>query len=464
MKTLKLNAFALIAFLSIGISSCSDDEATPVVNPGPGSIAAQASANPDLSLLVKALGKAGLVQTLTDAGTYTVFAPNNAAFEAAGFTAAVIDALPAGDNGLKQTLLNHVLATKKTSTELTTGYFKTSAKGAASTTNNLNMYIDKGAKVKINGVSEVKSADILASNGVIHVVDKVIPLPSIKDLAVLNPNFSLLVAALTRADLVTTFTNAGTFTVFAPTNAAFTDAGLTLEVINNTPIPALTEILKNHVLGSTKTASELTTGYVKTLAKGAASTTNFLDMYVDLTSGVKLNGVATVDNSAPNVGATNGVIHVVNKVINLPTIATHAVANPAFNTLESIVTGASQAGVLAVLTGTTAYTVFAPTDAAFSAFNTELTTTANPTGLAGVSAANVTKVLQYHVIPGNKLAADLSAGSTSTALVGQNFILALTPTVKITDINGRISNVTPANVQCTNGVIHVLDKVLLPTL
>lgn len=151
MKTLKLNAIALIAFLAIGISSCSkDDNTTTQPTPQVTSIAAHAVANPNLSLLVKALTKAGLVQTLSDPGTYTVFAPTNTAFEAAGFTAAVIDAQtsPAQIDALKQVLLNHVLATRKASSELTTGYVKTLAKGAASTTNTLSMYVDATSGVK----------------------------------------------------------------------------------------------------------------------------------------------------------------------------------------------------------------------------------------------------------------------------------------------------------------------------
>lgn len=282
--------------------------------------------------------------------------------------------------------------------------------------------------------------------------------------AVATADLSILVQALTKANLATTLQGTGPYTVFAPTNAAFT-AFLSANGFANldaVPVPALTQILLNHVVSGTTTAAQLTNNtYIKTLAVGGASATNKLDMYVDKTSGVKLNGIATV--TSPDIVASNGIIHIVNAVIGLPTLATHAVANPAFNKLESIVTSPAQAGVLAVLTGTTAYTVFAPIDAAFTAFNTELTTIANPNGLAGVSAANVTKVLQYHVIAGNKLATDLVAGTVTTALT-QTFTLALTPTVKITDFNNRMSNVTPANVQCANGVIHILDKVLLPNL
>ena len=151
-------------------------------------------------------------------------------------------------------------------------------------------------------------------------------------------------------------------------------------------------------------------------------------------------------------------MHTVDAVIGLPNLVTHAAANPNFSSLTGIVNSAPQAAVKTALLGTGPLTVFAPTNAAFTALNTELA----PGGTAGVSDANITKVLQYHVVSGNLLAANLVAGSVSTVL-GQNFTLALTPAAQITDIRSRVSGVTPADVQCTNGVIHVLNKVLLPT-
>ena len=128
--------------------------------------------------------------------------------------------------------------------------------------------------------------------------------------------------------------------------------------------------------------------------------TNTLSMYVDITSSVKLNGVANV--TIADVIASNGVIHVVDAVIGLPTIVTHALANKNFSSLVSALTGAGQPDFVTILSGTGPFTVFAPTNTAFTALNTELA----PGGIAGVSAANLTKVLQYHVVsPANVLEA-----------------------------------------------------------
>ena len=212
----------------------------------------------------------------------------------------------------------------------------------------------------------------------------------------------------------------------------------------------------NHVVSGALQSSSLTTGYVKTLAKGNASSTNTLSMFVNTSSGVRLNGVASV--TTPNISATNGVIHIVDAVIGLPTVVTHATANPNFSSLISALTSSGQPDFVSILSGTGPFTVFAPTNTAFTNLNTELA----PGGIAGVSSANLTKVLQYHVVsPANVLSSTLTNNLSVSTILGQNFTVNLTP-ARITDVNARVSNITAVDVQCSNGVIHVLDKVLLP--
>lgn len=281
--------------------------------------------------------------------------------------------------------------------------------------------------------------------------------------AVATANLSILVQALTKAELATTLQGAGPFTVFAPTNEAFTAflATTPYATINDVPKEALTQILLNHVVSGSVKSTDLSTGYIKTLAKGTASTTNNLSMYVDLSAGVKLNGVATV--TAADIMASNGVIHIVDKVIDLPTIVTHAAANANFSTLVSVLNRSGQPNFITALSATGPFTVFAPTNNAFTALNTELA----PGGIAGVSAANLTKVLQYHVVsPANVLAASLTEGQVVTPILtpAQTFSIQLTGGAKIKDANNRISNIIITDVQCSNGVIHAIDKVLLPVL
>jgi uncharacterized surface protein with fasciclin (FAS1) repeats len=280
-----------------------------------------------------------------------------------------------------------------------------------------------------------------------------------------DPNFSILGQALTQTNLVATLSGPELYTVFAPNNTAFT-AFLTANnftSIDRVPEAILKPILLNHVIVGKKVSSELSNGYIKTLAVGTASATNKLSMYVDITSGVKLNGVAKVTRA--DALATNGVIHVVDAVIGLPTIVTHATANKNFTSLVGALTGAGQPtgpdAFTAVLSGTGPFTVFAPTNDAFTSLNTELA----PGGIASVSTANLTKVLQYHVVNGaNVLSTSLTNNQEVTTLLGQKFTVELPTTgPQIKDVSNRYSKIIATDVQCANGVIHVLEKVLLPT-
>lgn len=283
---------------------------------------------------------------------------------------------------------------------------------------------------------------------------------TITGLAVKNPNLKILVQALTKANLATTLQGTGPFTVFAPTDAAFTKflSDNKFASLDAVPVDVLTQVLLNHVVSGNVKSTDLKTGYVKTLAKTAASGSNTLSMYIDLTSGVKINGVSNV--TTPDVMASNGVIHVVDAVIGLPTVVTHSLANKNFTSLVGALTSAGQPDFVTVLSGTGPFTVFAPTNDAFTALNAELA----PGGIAGVSAANLTKVLQYHVVNGNILAASLTEGQVVNTLAAQTFTVQLSGGAKIKDANNRMSNIVTTDVQCANGVIHVLDKVILPKL
>ena len=290
---------------------------------------------------------------------------------------------------------------------------------------------------------------------------KTVPDSTITGLAQTDPNLSILVQALVKTDLARTLMGPGPFTVFAPTDAAFVAFLKTTPyaTLNDVPNAVLTQILLNHVVSGNVKSTNLSTGYVKTLAKSATSGTNTMSMYVDLASGVKLNGIAKVTTA--DVMASNGVIHIVDAVINLPTVVTHATANANFTSLVGALTKTGQPNFVSILSGTGPFTVFAPTNDAFTAFNTELA----PGGIAGVSTANLTKVLQYHVVSGNILAASLTEGQiVNTLQTPQTFTVQLAGGAKIKDVNNRISTIVATDVQCSNGVIHVLNKVLLPTL
>lgn len=274
-----------------------------------------------------------------------------------------------------------------------------------------------------------------------------------------NPEFTNLYAALEKADLVETLNQGGTFTVFAPTNAAFVEflAVNGFENLEAVPTPVLREVLLNHVLNTRVPSSDVSTGYVKTLGKGSASTTNTLSMFINVSeSGVRINGVASV--TAFDINANNGVVHVVDAVIGLPTIVTHALANPNFSNLVGALTSPGQPDFVGILSGNTnaPFTVFAPSNAAFARFESQ-----NPGTLASLTSGQLTSVLTYHVVAGaNVLSNGIPSGPITTLETGTFTVNGTT----ITDEAGRQTGIVAVDVQAANGVIHVLDNVILPNL
>lgn len=314
---------------------------------------------------------------------------------------------------------------------------------------------------------------------------EVTPFKSIVDIAKADPtNFSILVDALKKTGLEATLTSAGSYTVFAPTNAAFTAAGYTSAGINALTAPAdnvaianLRLILQNHVVGiGTKSDDLLAAGYTRTFASvrvpSSGTTSVNLNVFVNtvgtdvLVNGGVANGGAKVTTA--NIVASNGLIHVVNGVILLPTIVNHIKANPNLSSLLSVVSSTPQASVLTTLNGATAtapITVYAPENGAFTA------ATATGGYLVGKTDAQVTSILRYHLENGNRTASSATSFTASTATADVSVATLFTPnrftillgTVKIKDIVGTTNGtIKTVNIQGTNGAIHVIDKVLQP--
>ncbi|CAD7807588.1 Immunogenic protein MPB70 [Chryseobacterium aquaeductus] len=276
-----------------------------------------------------------------------------------------------------------------------------------------------------------------------------------------DSDLSNLKAAIDRAGLSATLSQSGSYTVFAPSNAAFNTflQANGFSNLNTVPVDALKEILLNHVLGTEVKAANVTTGYVSTLAKGAASTTRNLSMFINTSGGVKINGISNV--VATDIDANNGVIHKVDAVIGLPTIVTHATANPNFSTLVSALTRNDMPNFVGILSGTanSPFTVFAPTNNAFSSLLTEI----SAPNLAAIPTATLENVLKYHVVTGANVGSNnLTNNMNVTTFQGGTFKITTTGGAKITDANSRMSNIIATDVQCSNGIIHAIDKVLLP--
>lgn len=298
---------------------------------------------------------------------------------------------------------------------------------------------------------------------------------TITGIASRTADLSILVQALTRAGLSDDLQNSSAqLTAFAPTNDAFNAFFLSISPttnVNNVDLPTLTKVLLNHVIGTEiKSVDIPAAGYVSTLSTfGTGTNSPTISMFVQKVGmDVFINGgTATtgVKVTTADIDASNGVVHIVNKVIAIPTIVDHVVANPNFDTLETLVTSPAQSAVLAELQGLTAAapaTIFAPNNAAFA--------TATGTGgwANGATSAQVTKVLQYHVTAaGNVRSSQLTNNQVIpmiTSPVQNTTVILGTGTVDIRDTANSLSRVFQADVQASNGVIHGVNKVLQPDL
>lgn len=283
-------------------------------------------------------------------------------------------------------------------------------------------------------------------------------LKNIVEVAQGDANLSTLVAAVQRAGLVDALSGTDQLTVFAPTNAAFSTllTSLGYTKLEDVPVDALKNILLNHVVSGEVRSSALTTGYVESLLP-FGTTNSYVNNYVDVTSGVKIGG-ATVTTA--NVDASNGVVHIIDKVIVPPTVVNQALNNPNFSTLVAALTRSDlSVDYVAVLSGTGPFTVFAPTNAAFTALLAEL----GVASLNDIPAATLDAVLQYHVVNGaNVLSTQLTDEQVVSSLEGTSFKIDLTGGAKIVDANNRVANIIVTDVQASNGVVHAIDKVILP--
>ena len=281
--------------------------------------------------------------------------------------------------------------------------------------------------------------------------------PNIVDIARNDARFSILTEAVIAADLAGTLSAPGTLTVFAPTNDAF--AALLTELgISKAQLLAdktlLTTVLTYHVLPAKVERAAIPAGKPITTLQGGIFKIEVSGGTARVTDG--RNRVSTI--TATDIQASNGVVHVLDRVL-LPadkTIVQTASALPDFSILVEAVAAADLAGTLS---GTGPFTVFAPTNAAFAALLTEL----------GISKqalladkALLSKVLTYHVLPARVLKADVPVGPTITTVQGNTF--TVDANLDITDRNGRKARITATDVLASNGVIHVIDKVILPTL
>ncbi len=265
--------------------------------------------------------KTNLAVVLDGVEEYTLYAPNDMAF--ARFLMQVgynnLDEVPT--ELLTQILLNHVMVGGIEYRDFVTGYFQTAATSAASKTP-LSIHIEQvNMRVTLNGESRITQGNVRATNGIIHAVDRVIPIPSIVTFAKADTGLTNLLIALTRPDLTADFasilsTDAGTspapFTVFAPTDQAFIDLLVELGVQSLSDIdePTLKATLTYHVIGETNALSTDLSDNLELNTLGGPITANITGGATLTDGNNRVSKIIAVD-----VQANNGVIHVIDKVI-----------------------------------------------------------------------------------------------------------------------------------------------------
>lgn len=448
------------------------------------SIVSIASETPSLSILVDALTMfPDLVDALSMDGTYTVFAPTNEAFEAllGVIGQSSLDDVP--EDVIERLLKYHVISgAALMSTDLSDGQM---AATLLSANDKIEVSMD-GSAVMINN-AKVTTPNIIGSNGVVHIIDAVLVpelersiVNTIVEPAYFNKDFSILTAAVVKANLLTTLTNSeADFTLFAPNNDAFEEAGITS--LDGLTANDLAPILTYHVLSTEVFADGLP-------ITGSAVTTLNGDFYLSKNdNGVFINGLTKVTVATLSDGALdydNGVVHVIDRTLV-----------PASKNVVEIAVAASQASdaefgqLVAALTAaelTTAlstdgpFTVFAPTDAAFQ----KLYDAVGDQDDDGdkdindlVSAAgmdNITSVLLYHVLSARVFSTDIPnlLGDNSSVIIDLQLLdnsswalnsdLTITPTDAVLGIGLDDASIINTDILASNGVIHVIDEVILP--
>jgi len=405
--------------------------------------------------LAAALTKTGLIDDIENGTNLTVFAPTDEAFAsllgAIGQTS--IDDVPV--SVLEQILLYHVIPSKVLSSEITAGPVQT-LQGST---------IEFGLQgdVTVNNVKVINPLDLEATNGVIHTIDQVLVPESIAKFvntilepAYFNKSFSSLVSGVVEADLVNTLLDAGPITIFAPTNQAFSDAGLDPAQIDKS---LLTSVLTYHVVGTKVLSSQL--------SREAQTLGGELLYFSVGSNGAFING--NIGISSVDIESGEGVVHVIDRVLLPPagnivetTIALSS--NGEFSSLIAALQrtaneGTTDQNLISVLSSDGPFTVFAPTNDAFQIL---LDSNADWNELSDIPLDLLVSVLTYHVVPARAFDKDLStavdANSELPTAFGKNITIDLSNSM----IN-QTSQIINVNYNCVNGVIHVIDNVLIPS-
>ena len=273
---------------------------------------------------------------------------------------------------------------------------------------------------------------------------------TVVDIIVNSEDHTLLEAAVLAAGLDGALSAEGPFTVFAPTDAAIgalvTALGITAEDL--LALPELGDILQYHVVAGLAMSTDLSDGQTISTLQGSDVTVTIND------DGVFINDAMV---TVADIEADNGVVHVIDAVLLPPTPETNTVVDIIVNSEDHTLLEAAvlAAGLDGALSAEGPFTVFAPTDAAIGALVTALGITAEDL----LALPELGDILQYHVVAGLAMSTDLSDGQTFTTLQGSD----VTVTINADGVFINDAMVTVADIEADNGVVHVIDAVLLPS-
>ena len=445
-----LGTLLLVLTLTLSLAACDGDGGPS--QPPQNTITDLAADTPELSTLTAALTEAGLDDDLSGDGPFTVFAPQNSAFDGLD-----VGDITGDDSILNRLLTQHVIANAEVfAGDITDGQTATSLEGGT-----LTFSTDAG--VSVNGANVV-TPDVDASNGVVHIIDQVLlgRLDALQR-AVVTSDLELLQAAVeaASASIATALQGDGNgdgITVFAPSNAAFIDLLDANDdgTVDDSELNAvdLDRVLQYHVLTGVTRAEDIPTQTttVQTLLGEPVDIVRNADTgAVTLT----LSDGSTVSVAAANIDVRNGVVHTLDGVLVPPpsesqqsTITDLAADTPELSTLTAALT---EAGLDDDLSGDGPFTVFAPQNSAFDGLDV-----GDITGDDSI----LNRLLTQHVIADAEVfAGDITDGQTATSLEGGTLTFSTDAGVSV---NG--ANVVTPDVDASNGVVHIIDQVLLGRL
>ncbi|GAB5523069.1 MAG: hypothetical protein Roseis2KO_09410 [Roseivirga sp.] len=469
MKIIKyINGLMLMVLAIVLVTSCEkDEELFPKAVISPKTVAELIADNPSLSTLGGALERLNLDSVLSLGNTYTVFAPTNAAFSGSALAAMT-------DAQLEAILLNHVRSTTTADfvASMATGYTSTMSTGPDDLTLNLHTNVADGA-VTINGVGTIVSSmkDLGGTNGVVHVVDGVLLPPTVVDHVDANPEYSTLSAAIAKAELTTALSAAGPFTLFAPSDAAFeqfmaaVNGAFGWSSLDDIPAQVLRDVLMYHVVADENIVSGDVDGIEPATLQGDSFSV----------SGTVISDASYTDANIilTDVQGVNGIVHGIDKVL-LPDAVFQSVLSATLNLVERTADrgftafAAAAAKVnLSVDLGSDELTAFIPNNDAFVAL---FATIDNYNSLDDFTTQDdldaLKALLEYHLYAGSLMTSSFTDGGAITTVNGDDF------TVDLSGDDARLrpslsdaipSTIVNSNIGATNGVIHEINRVLVPS-